>query len=78
VGFPLSWVFRAATMVFGQAPDSYASAPVWVALTRPSYNTIGAAGKEAPIHPYPKREDVRKKVMTWMENATGVKMVESG
>jgi hypothetical protein len=63
-----------AMLVMGVTADAYGSVPVWVILTRPSYHTINETGKESPIGEYPKQEDVRKKVMTWMENATGVKV----
>jgi hypothetical protein len=73
--FPISWLVGLAFMIMGVAPDRYANVPVWVALTRPSYVTIQETGKEAPIKPYPKREDVKEKVMAWMKNATGLEAV---
>lgn len=59
-------------MVVGVTTDRYASVPVWVALTRPSYVTIQETGKDSPIKNYPKRVDVRDKVMMWMKSATGL------
>jgi hypothetical protein len=75
MGFLISWLFGIACVLVGVAPNRYASVPVWVTLTRPSYITIQETGKEAPIKAYPKREDIREKVMSWMKNATGLEAV---
>jgi hypothetical protein len=70
--FPISWLVGFGMMAMGVTPGRYASVPVWVALTRPSYITIQETGKESPIKTYPKREDVREKIMAWMKDATGL------
>ena len=74
VGFLMSWMITMAMALVGTTPDNYAVVPTWVALTRPSYVTVDNYGKESPLKPFPKREDVRNKVMNWMINATGIEV----
>jgi hypothetical protein len=74
MGIFWTWIMTVAMWIIGQTPDAYASVPVSVVLTRPSYYTIQQTGQEIPIGSYPKREDVREKVMAWMKNATGIEV----
>ena len=68
------WLVSTAVSLFGQPPELYAAVPVHVALTRPDYITVQQTGKDSPLQPFPKREDVRTKVMAWMKDATGVEI----
>ena len=68
------WVVATTVSLFGQPPELYAAVPVHVALTRPPYIIVQQTGKESPLQPFPKREDVRSKVMAWMKDATGVEI----
>jgi len=72
LNFPWYHLTKLLMWIMGTDPQMYAAVPTSIVLKRPEYYTVGYTGKEAPIKPGLKQEELKEKLMNWMKNATGI------
>lgn len=72
LNFPWYHLMKLFMWIMGTEPQMYAAVPASVVLKRPLYNAVGETGKEVPIKPGLKDEELKAKLMNWMKDATGV------